>query len=57
MSTGSCLKLAEGQAGQGRPVTAKVYREVGHVFDWRESPATLDARERVRAFLADRLKS
>jgi dienelactone hydrolase len=56
VSTSSCLRLAEGQAERGRPVTAKVYPEVGHVFDWRESAATLDARQRVRAFLADRLK-
>jgi dienelactone hydrolase len=56
VSTGSCLRLAEGQAERGRPVTTKVYPEVGHVFDWRDSAATLDARERVRAFLAERLK-
>jgi dienelactone hydrolase len=55
VSTDDCVRLAEGQAEQGRPVTTKIYREVGHVFDWRESAATLDARERVRAFLADRL--
>lgn len=54
VSPDSCLKLAEAQAGRGRSVTTKVYPEVGHVFDWRESPATLDARERVRAFLAER---
>jgi dienelactone hydrolase len=57
VSTSSCLSLAEGQAERGRPVTAKVYLEVGHAFDWRESAATSDARERVRAFLADRLKT
>jgi dienelactone hydrolase len=57
VSPGSCLRLAEGQAGRGRPVTTKLYPEVGHVFDWRESDATLDARERVRAFLAERLKT
>jgi dienelactone hydrolase len=57
VSTSSCLRLAEGQAERGRPVTAKVYNEVGHVFDWRESAATLDARERVRAFLAERFRT
>lgn len=57
VSTSSCLRLAEGQAERGRLVTTKVYPEVGHVFDWRESAATLDARERVRAFLAGRLKT
>jgi dienelactone hydrolase len=57
ISTGECLQLAEDEAGRGHPVTTKVYPEVGHVFDWRESAATQDARERVRAFLADRLKS
>jgi dienelactone hydrolase len=56
VSTSTCLRLAEEQAKRGRPVIAKVYPEVGHVFDWRESAATLDARERVRAFLAERLK-
>ena len=54
VSPASCLKLAEAQAERGRSVTTKVYPEVGHVFDWLESPATLDARERVRAFLAER---
>ena len=34
-----------------------MYLEVGHAFDWRESAATTDARERVRAFLAGRLKT
>jgi dienelactone hydrolase len=57
VSTDSCVRLAEGQADRGRSVTTKVYPEVGHVFDWRESAATLDARERVRAFLAERLRS
>ena len=57
VSTDSCLKLAVAQAEQGRSVSTKVYREVGHVFDWRETAATLDARERVREFLAGRLKS
>lgn len=57
VSTSSCLSLAQAQAERGRPVTAKVYPEVGHVFDWRESAATSDARERVRAFLAHRLKT
>jgi dienelactone hydrolase len=57
VSTDACLRLAEAQAERGRSVTAKVYPEVGHVFDWRDSAATLDARERVRAFLADRLKN
>ena len=57
ISTGECLQLAEDEAGRGHPVTTKVYPEVGHVFDWRESAATQDARERVRAFLAHRLKS
>jgi len=56
ISTGECLQLAEDEAERGHPVTTKVYPEVGHVFDWRETEATLDARERVRAFLADRLK-
>lgn len=57
VSTSSCLSLAEGQAERGRPVTTKVYLDVGHAFDWRESAATTDARERVRAFLAGRLKT
>jgi dienelactone hydrolase len=57
VSTGQCLQLAEEEVQRGHPVTAKVYPEVGHVFDWRESAATRDARERVRAFLADRLKT
>ncbi len=52
---GPCLRLAAAQAERGRSVTTKVYPEVGHVFDWLESPATLDARARVRAFLAERL--
>ena len=56
VSSDSCRRLAAGQAERGRPVTTKIYPEVGHVFDWRESPATLDARERVRAFLAERFK-
>jgi dienelactone hydrolase len=56
ISTGDCLRLAADEAGRGHPVTTKVYPEVGHVFDWRESAATQDARERVRAFLAERLK-
>lgn len=56
VSTGECLQFAEEEAERGHPVTTKVYPEVGHVFDWRDSAATLDARERVRAFLADRLK-
>jgi len=56
VSTGDCVRLAEGQAERGRPVTSKVYREVGHIFDWRESAATRDARDRVRAFLADRFR-
>ena len=56
VSTSECLQLAEDETGRGHPVTTKVYPEVGHVFDWRESPATLDARERVRSFLADRLE-
>ena len=57
VSTGSCVRLAEAEVDRGRPVTTKVYTEVGHAFDWRESAATLDARERVRAFLAERLGS
>jgi dienelactone hydrolase len=57
VSTSSCLRLAAGEAERGRPVTTRVYPDVGHVFDWRESPATLDARERVRAFLAARLRA
>src|SRR5262249_30699692 len=57
VSTGDCLRLAAGEAGRGHAVTTKVYPEVNHVFDWFESTATRDARERVRAFLADRLKS
>ena len=56
VSPASCLKLAEEQAERGRSVTTKVYPEVGHVFDWRESSATLDARRRVRTFLAERLR-
>src|SRR5262245_10773270 len=56
VSTDSCRRLADGQAQQGRSVSVKVYPEVGHVFDWRESEATRDARERVRAFLAERLR-
>lgn len=56
VSTDSCRRLAKGQTEQGRSVTVKVYPDVGHVFDWRESSATLDARERVREFLADRLR-
>jgi dienelactone hydrolase len=56
VSPGSCLSLAEGQQQRGRPVIAKLYPEVGHAFDWRESEVTRDARERVRAFLAERLK-
>lgn len=55
ISTGQCLRLADGERERGHPVTTKVYPEVGHVFDWRESDATVDARERVRAFLAERL--
>ena len=55
VSTDSCVSLAESEVKRGHPVAAKVYPEVGHVFDWRESAATLDARERVRAFLAERL--
>jgi dienelactone hydrolase len=55
VSTDSCLRLASAQARGGRSVTAKVYPEVGHIFDWRESAATRDARERVRTFLAERL--
>jgi dienelactone hydrolase len=54
--TSECLELAEEEARRGHRVTTKVYPEVGHVFDWRDSAATRDARERVRAFLADRLK-
>ena len=57
VSTGSCRRLAEEQAERGRPVVLKVYPEAGHVFDWRESAATLDAREQVRAFLAHRFGS
>ena len=57
VSTGACVRLAEAQVDRGRSVTTKVYPEVGHVFDWRESAATLDARERVRAFLAERFGS
>lgn len=57
VSPSSCLSLAEAQKQRGRPVTAKLYPEVGHVFDWRDSEATRDARERVRAFLAERLKT
>jgi dienelactone hydrolase len=55
VSTDSCVSLAESEVKRGHPVAAKVYPEVGHVFDWRESAATTDARERVRAFLAERL--
>lgn len=55
VSTDSCVSLAESEVKRGHPVAAKVYPEVGHVFDWRESAATSDARERVRAFLAERL--
>jgi dienelactone hydrolase len=57
VSTDSCVSLAESEVKRGHPVAAKVYPDVGHVFDWRESAATLDARERVRAFLAERLGS
>lgn len=57
VSPSSCLRLAEAQAGRGRSITTKVYPEVGHVFDWRDSSATRDARERVREFLAERLGS
>ena len=57
VSTDSCVSLAESEVKRGHPVAAKVYPDVGHVFDWRESEATLDARERVRAFLAERLGS
>jgi dienelactone hydrolase len=57
ISTGDCLRLAADETGRGHHVTTKVYPEVGHVFDWFDSAAARDARERVRAFLADRLKS
>jgi len=56
ISTDDCLRLAAEEAGRGHSVTTKVYPEVGHVFDWFDSAATRDARERVRAFLADRLR-
>jgi dienelactone hydrolase len=54
--TSECLELAEEEARRGHHVTTRVYPEVGHLFDWRESAATRDARERVRAFLAGHLK-
>jgi dienelactone hydrolase len=57
VSTDSCVSLAESEVKRGHPVAAKIYPDVGHVFDWRESAATSDARERVRAFLAERLGS
>ena len=56
VSTSECLRLAEEEVERGHPVTTKVYPEVGHVFDWLDSAATRDARERVRAFLTDRLR-
>lgn len=56
ISTAECLQLVQDEAIRGHTVTTMVYPEVGHVFDWRETAATRDARERVRTFLADRLK-
>jgi dienelactone hydrolase len=52
VSPGACLGLAEAQARRGQPVTTQLYAEAGHAFDWRESPATRDARARVREFLS-----
>ncbi len=53
VSSERCRALAEAQAASGRPVALTVYPDVGHSFDWRSSPATEDARRRVRAFLAE----
>jgi dienelactone hydrolase len=51
VSPGACLGVAEAESRKGHPVTTKLYAEAGHAFDWRESAATQDARERVREFL------
>jgi dienelactone hydrolase len=55
VSAAQCESLAARATANGRPVSLTVYPEVGHVFDWRPSPATEDARNRVSAFLAAHL--
>jgi dienelactone hydrolase len=56
ISTPRCRKIAEREAAGGRPVSVIVYPDVGHAFDWRQSPATDDARKQVAAFLATNLQ-
>ena len=55
VSASQCQSLAERAAAHGRRVAFTVYSDVGHVFDWRSSPATLDAHSRVDAFLGEHL--
>ena len=55
VSAEQCRGVAERAAAGGRRVTATVYPDAGHSFDWRASAATDDAHRRVRAFLAEHL--
>jgi len=55
VSAEQCRGVAERAAAGGRRITATVYPDAGHSFDWRASAATDDAHRRVRAFLAEHL--
>jgi len=55
VSPDQCRDVAERAAAAGRPVSFTVYEDVGHSFDWRSSPATDDAQQRVRRFFAEAL--
>jgi dienelactone hydrolase len=55
VSPSQCRSLAARASARGRPVSLTIYPDVGHVFDWRPSPATEDAHRQVAAFLAAHL--